>query len=126
MDLAFGSKIAWASSLDLALNDLFGGSSGAPAGDNGTTPVPPPTPGSTATPTPTPSSSATGQPAPPGTPNSAALTQALKDAESAYSEGEAALKRGDFAAYGQAQTKLKDALKRAVEASPQSAPTTKP
>ncbi|WP_343992014.1 UPF0182 family protein [Terrabacter terrae] len=124
--VAFGSKIAWATSLDLALNDLFGGSSGAAAGDTGTTPVPPPTPGSTATPTPTPGSTATTKPAPPGTPNAAALSKALKDAETAYAQGEAALKNGDFAAYGQAQAKLKDALKRAVEASPQSVPTTKP
>ncbi|GAA2492401.1 UPF0182 family protein [Terrabacter carboxydivorans] len=124
--VSFGNKIAWAGSLDLALNDLFGGSSGASAGDNGTgTPSNPgttPTPGSTATPTP----SGTATPAPTGTPNAAALSQALKDAETAYADGEAALKRGDFAAYGQAQTKLKDALKRAVDASPQTAPTKKP
>ena len=35
--VAFGDKIAWAGSLDAALNDLFGGSSGAQAGDTGTT-----------------------------------------------------------------------------------------
>lgn len=129
--VAFGDKIAWAGSLDNALNELFGGSSGASAGDNGTgTPSTPPptatpTPGGTATPTP----SRTSGPTPPpqtGTPSSGALSQALKDAEAAYAEGEAALKRGDFAAYGQAQAKLKDALKRAVEASPQSSTTTNP
>jgi len=120
--VAFGNKIAWAGSLDLALNDLFGGSSGASAGDNGTgTPA---TPGATPTPTPTPSSTST--PVPAGTPNAAALSKALKDAEAAYSEGEAALKAGDFAAYGQAQAKLKEALKRAVDASPRSAPTKAP
>ncbi|MHA3834346.1 UPF0182 family membrane protein [Terrabacter sp. AAH1] len=118
--VAFGDKIAWAGSLDAALNDLFGGSSGAQAGDNGTTPTPPaPTPTPTQTGTPT---------APPatGAPNAAALSKALQDAEAAYAEGEAALKRGDFAAYGQAQTKLKDALKRAVDASPKSTPTAGP
>jgi hypothetical protein len=124
--VAFGDKIAWAGSLDDALNDLFGGSSGAQAGDTGTTtpetPVTPTTP-STGTPgaTPTPSASAT-TPAPAGTPNPAALAQALKDAETAYAEGEAALKAGDFAAYGAAQEKLKKALERAVAASPQSTP----
>jgi hypothetical protein len=118
--VAFGDKIAWAGSLDAALNDLFGGSSGAQAGDNGTTPTPTPTPtpGSTATPTPTPST--------PGSPDAAALSKALKDAQAAYVEGEAALKRGDFAAYGQAQAKLKEALTRAVEASPQSVPKATP
>jgi uncharacterized membrane protein (UPF0182 family) len=122
--VAFGDKIAWAGSLDAALNDLFGGSSGAQAGDNGTTPTPTPTPtpGSTATPTPTGTATA----APSGTPDSAALSKALKDAQAAYIEGEAALKRGDFAAYGQAQAKLKEALTRAVEASPQSVPKATP
>ncbi len=122
--VAFGDKIAWAGSLDAALNDLFGGSSGAQAGDNGTTPTPTPTPtpGSTATPTPTPSSTSST----PGSPDAAALSKALKDAQAAYVEGEAALKRGDFAAYGQAQAKLKEALTRAVEASPQSVPKATP
>ena len=124
--VAFGDKIAWAGSLDTALNELFG-RSGVQAGDNGTstpptsTPTTTPPPGSTGTPTQTPTTTA-GPPA--GTPDAAALSKALKDAEAAYAEGEAALRRGDFTAYGQAQTKLKDALKRAVEASPQTPPTT--
>jgi hypothetical protein len=124
--VAFGDKIAWAGSLDDALNDLFGGSSGAQAGDTGTTtpetPTTPTTP-STGTPgaTSTPTSSAT-TPAPTGTSNAAALAQALKDAEAAYAEGEAALKAGDFAAYGAAQEKLKAALERAIAASPQGKP----
>ena len=126
--VAFGNKIAWAGSLDGALNDLFGGSSGASAGDTGTNTPPTPTPGSTGTPTtPSPSGTSTATPSPTGTPNAAALAQALKDAEAAYAEGEAALKRGDFSAYGAAQTKLKDALERAVDASPQgTASTTAP
>jgi uncharacterized membrane protein (UPF0182 family) len=129
--VAFGDKIAWAGSLDDALNDLFGGSSGAQAGDTGTTtpeaPTPgtgtpgaTPTPGATATPT-TPAPTAT-TPAPTGTPDAAALARALADAEAAYAEGQAALKAGDFAAYGVAQEKLKDAIERAIAASPQSAP----
>lgn len=122
--VAFGDKIAWAGSLDAALNDLFGGS-GVQAGDNGTgtPPTSTPTPGSTGKPSQTPTGTATSQA---GTPNAPALTKALSDAEAAYAEGEAALKRGDFAAYGQAQTKLKDALKRAVDASPKSTPPTAP
>ena len=105
--VAFGEKIAWAGSLDDALNDLFGGSSGAQAGDTGTdtpgTPTPgvtgtpgTPTPGVPTTPPPTPAPGAT-TPAPTGTPNPAALAQALKDAEAAYAQGETALKSGDFA-----------------------------
>jgi uncharacterized membrane protein (UPF0182 family) len=127
--VAFGDKIAWAGSLDDALNDLFGGSSGAQAGDTGTTtPETPATPGTPtpatpgATPTPTAPSPTASTPAPTGTPDAAALAQALKDAEAAYAEGQAALKAGDFAAYGVAQDKLKAALERAVAASPKSAP----
>jgi uncharacterized membrane protein (UPF0182 family) len=122
--VAFGDKIAWAGSLDAALNDLFGGSSGAQAGDTGTTPTPVPTPTGTATPTPTPSGTAT--PAPTGTPDAAALSKALKDAQAAYVKGEAALRKGDFAAYGQAQSELKSALERAVNASPQGRATATP
>lgn len=120
--VAFGDKIAWAGSLDDALNDLFGGSSGAQAGDTGTTTPATPAPGTGtpgATPTPTTPAPTTTTKAPTGTPDAAALAKALKDAEAAYAEGEAALKAGDFAAYGEAQQKLKAALKRAVEASPQ-------
>ncbi len=120
--VAFGDKIAWAGSLDAALNDLFGGSSGAQAGDTGTTPTPAPVPGGT--PTPTPSGTAT--PPPAGSADSAALSKALKDAQAAYVQGEAALRKGDFAAYGQAQAALKDALQRAVDASPQAKATAKP
>lgn len=120
--VAFGDKIAWAGSLDAALNDLFGGSSGAQAGDTGTTPTPTPVPGGT--PTPTPSGTAT--PPPAGSADSAALSKALKDAQAAYVKGEAALRKGDFAAYGQAQAELKDALQRAVDASPQAKATAKP
>ncbi|MGN6753838.1 MAG: UPF0182 family membrane protein [Intrasporangium sp.] len=131
--VAFGDKIAWAGSLDDALNDLFGGESGAKAGDTGTSTPVTPTPGTTPTPpssTPTPSESSS-PPAPsttaqPSQPNEAALAQALKDAEAAYAEGEAALKAGNFAAYGQAQDRLKEALKRAVEASPQGTGTPSP
>ncbi|EWT00320.1 membrane protein [Intrasporangium oryzae NRRL B-24470] len=125
--VAFGDKIAWAGSLDDALNDLFGGSSGAQAGDTGATTPTSPAPGTPTTPTtPTPGPTATPSPGATGTPNAAALAQALKDAQAAYAEGEAALKRGDFAAYGQAQTKLKNALERAVEASPRGTATTNP
>jgi uncharacterized membrane protein (UPF0182 family) len=120
--VAFGDKIAWAGSLDTALNELFGGSSGASAGDTGAnTPSTPGGTGGTPTTGPTTGSTSppTSSPQVTGAPNAAALAQALKDAESAYAQGEAALKKGDFAAYGQAQEKLKEALARAVAASPQ-------
>jgi uncharacterized membrane protein (UPF0182 family) len=128
--VAFGDKIAWAGSLDDALNDLFGGESGAQAGDTGTTTPTTPTgqepPPATGPTSPTPSTSPSSAP-PATTPgDEASLAQALKDAEAAYAEGEAALKAGDFAAYGKAQDKLKEALKRAVGASPQGTGTPSP
>ncbi|MFN8127097.1 MAG: UPF0182 family protein [Candidatus Nanopelagicales bacterium] len=44
------------------------------------------------------------------------LTAALADANSAYEEGQRALREGDFTAYGTAQERLKSALDRAVQA----------
>ncbi|MEU8617102.1 UPF0182 family protein [Streptomyces sp. NPDC048623] len=58
---------------------------------------------------------------PPTTPttpptNDAALKQAIADAQKAYDDGQAALQKGDWAAYGKAQTALQDALQRAADA----------
>ncbi len=46
----------------------------------------------------------------------AELTQALLDAQQAFTDGETALAAGDFAAYGEAQQRLKEALDRAAQA----------
>ena len=104
--VSFGNTIAFQPTLDLALNEVFGGSSGAPpvagqvppADGTGTTPptTPPPATG-------TPSTDPT-------------VAAALADAQTALQQGQAALAKGDFAAYGEAQTALADALQRAVEA----------
>lgn len=51
----------------------------------------------------------------PVTPLQTQLTEALTAAQKAYSDGEAALKAGDFAAYGVAQKALAEALKKAVD-----------
>jgi uncharacterized protein len=104
--VAFGDKLAWSDTLDGALDGLFGGSSGATAGDSGSSTTP--TPGVTPKP---------GTTTPPAT-DAAALAQALRDIQAAYDEGRAALAKGDFAAYGEAQKKLDEAIKRAVAASP--------
>lgn len=79
--------------LTKALNAVFGVE--AP-----TTPTPPP-PGTTP---------------PPPTSNDAALKQAIADAQKAYDEGEAALQKGDWTAYGKAQEDLQAALQRAADA----------
>jgi uncharacterized membrane protein (UPF0182 family) len=104
--VAFGDKLAWAYTLDGALDGLFGGNSGATAGDSGSTPTPT-TPG--------------GKPTTPTTPaptDAAALAKALADIQAAYDAGQKALKAGDFAAYGTAQKQLNEAIQRAVAAAP--------
>ncbi len=101
--VAFGDKLAWAYTLEGALNGLFGGDyqgDGTP-----TTPTSPQTPGN------------------PGTPSSgdvAALDKALQDLQKAFADGQAALKAGDFAKYGEAQKAAQDALARAIAAAPKS------
>ncbi len=101
--VAFGDKIGFAPTLDAALDQLFGGESGAKAGDaanNGQTPQ---TPGGTTAPT-------------GPTDAKAELKAALDDANKAIQDGQAALAKGDFAGYGDQQKKLSDALKRALDA----------
>jgi len=114
--VSFGGKIAMEPTLDAALDDLFGGSSGAVTGDQNTpttpsTPTTPPSDGTTTpptgTPTPTPTTPATG-----GT----ALQQAIQDAQTAYDDAQTALKNGDWTAYGEAQTRLQQALQKAAAA----------
>ena len=123
--VAFGDKIGFAPTLDDALNQLFGGDSGATAGDsanNGQTP--PPTAGGGTTP-----------PATGGTDAKAELKAALDEANAAIRAGQEALAKGDFAAYGEQQKKLSAALQKAIDAeaklgvegaSPTPAPTANP
>jgi len=98
--ISFGDKIGFADTLDEALNQVFGGDSGAAAGDGnidggGTTPPP------------------TGGPAPTAQQQ---LKAALADAQKAIKDGQAALAKQDFTAYGQAQQALQNALARAIAA----------
>ncbi|NAZ78457.1 hypothetical protein GTQ99_24080, partial [Kineococcus sp. T13] len=77
----FGDQVAIADTLDAALDDVFGGDSGASAGDEGAAPVP-------------------GSPsADPGA--QVQLDQALQQARQAITDSQAALQRGDFTAYGE-------------------------
>ncbi|MEV7280738.1 UPF0182 family protein [Streptomyces sp. NPDC093111] len=80
--------------LTSALNAVFG--------VDGTTPPPTQPPGTT-------------KPPQPAT-NDAALKQAIADAQKAYDDGEAALQKGDWTAYGKSQQALQDALQRAADA----------
>ena len=106
-----GTQIGFASTLNAALDDLFGGDSGASAGDSN---VPPTTSTPTATPTPTPTSTATSPPAT-GTPtDNAALQQALKDAGAALAAREEAYKNNDLVLAAQEDQKLQAALEKAI------------
>lgn len=100
----FGKEVAWGTTLNQALDGLFGGDAGADAGDVDSE-VPTDE---------TPDQPREGDPA--------ALAQALADMERAYDDAERALRAGDFAAYGEAQDRLKEAIARAVEASPSELP----
>jgi uncharacterized membrane protein (UPF0182 family) len=102
--VAFGNQLAWSDTLNGALDGLFGGSSGAAAADSGTgVTTPPPVVGGTGT---------------GGTASSPALKAALAQVQKAFSDGQAALKTGDFAAYGEAQKRLQAAIADAVAAEP--------
>jgi uncharacterized membrane protein (UPF0182 family) len=106
----FGNQLAWGETLNIALDGLFGGNAGADAGDSGST-----SGGTTTTPPP-----ATGGGA------NAALDKALADIQAAYADGQAALKKGDFAAYGEAQKRLEEAIQAAIAAAPRGSVTVSP
>ena len=109
--VAFGDKIGFAPTLDEALNQLFGGDSGAAAGDSGNNgQTPPPTGG--------------GTPAPGTTDARAELKAALAEANAAIKAGQEALAKADFAAYGEQQKKLNAALQKAIDAEAKIAATT--
>ncbi|WP_326614658.1 UPF0182 family protein [Streptomyces scopuliridis] len=92
--VSYGGKPVFKDSLPEALNAVFGAESSP-------TPTTPPPPGETTKPP------ATGD---------KALQQAIADAQKAYEDGEAALKKQDWTAYGKAQKELQDALQRAADA----------
>lgn len=134
--VSFGDKVGYADTLDEALDAVFGGDSGAEAGDaavpstgqavavddavtstpdsgdGGATPAP--TDGATPA-EPSESPSPTQTPATDGDP-SAELSRALTDLQHAQEEADAAMRAGDWAAYGEAQRKMDDAITRAQTA----------
>ena len=105
--VAFGDQIAFEDTLDAALNDLFGGASGAVAGD-----------GSTGTAT---GSGSTGSGTNSGSGSSvatgnAALNAALQAAKKAIADKAAALAASDWTAYGKADKALAAAINAAINA----------
>ncbi len=107
--VAFGDKIAFQDTLDAALDVLFGGNSGATAGDTNV--------GTSTDTTTTPTTT--------GGSSNAALDAALVDARQALLDREAALKAGDWAAYGIADANLQKAIAQALAAEAQPTPAPK-
>ncbi|RSX54029.1 hypothetical protein D2E25_0335 [Bifidobacterium goeldii] len=124
--VAFGDQVGFADTLDEALNQVFGGDSGASAGDaensagNGQN-----TDNSASD-----SQNKTDQNTGGNTENStgqsgssdkqeqsanADLKSALADAAQAMKDSQTAMKNGDWSAYGEAQKQLEDALNKAIE-----------
>jgi uncharacterized protein len=126
--VAFGNRVGYAGDLNCALDQVFNnrqtGSTDSPAcatdasknGNGGATP-PAPNGGNnpSASPSPSPSASPSTSPSNAGTAQQQ-LQQALQDAQKAIADADAALKAGDFAKYGQAQQRLREALSRALAA----------
>ena len=88
--VSFGDVIGFDSSLKGALDQVFGGNSGT--------------------------STSSSQPTATTSNSSADLASALQSAKQAMADGQAALAKGDFAAYGRAQDRLKSAIAAAIAA----------
>ena len=130
--VAFGDQVGFADTLDEALDQVFGGNSGASAGDaansDGQETKAPKVDGSAGS-TSSGSSGATGSsssggqssasPSPSASSSSgssaSSLQQALDEASKALNDSDTARRNGDCAAYGDAQQRLKDAIGKAVE-----------
>ncbi|WP_174722073.1 MULTISPECIES: UPF0182 family protein [unclassified Cryobacterium] len=103
--VAFGDQIAFEDTLDKALDVLFGGDSGASAGDTDVPPSETPVEGEAPAEGGTTPSTSTGDPA-----TDAQLKSLLAVAKLAVTEKQAALTTGDFTAFGVADKKLNDAI----------------
>lgn len=115
--VSFGDQIAFEDTLDAALDDLFGGNSGASAGDGDVAPGDGGAgDGSTGAEEPAVPGGDTATPGDGSGTTSAALTQALRDMKQAIADRDDAMKAGDWAAYGEADSRLRDAITKALEA----------
>ena len=114
--VAFGDKIAFEDTLDEALDALFGGDSGADAGDGGTVVTPPE--GEVTDPETDPGTEPE-TPAEPGTGtvDEDALATALADAKQALADREAAYADNDLVGAAEADNRLTAALTAALAAS---------
>jgi uncharacterized membrane protein (UPF0182 family) len=106
--VSFGDRIAFEDSLDAALDEIFGGDSGADAGDEGvpTTPIDPTEPIDPAEP------ADPDEPAEPEEPAGSDFEQALADAQQALEDRQAAYAANDLVGAAEADEQLQDALER--------------
>ncbi|MCI1637723.1 MAG: UPF0182 family protein [Bifidobacterium crudilactis] len=114
--VAFGDQVGFADTLDQALDQVFGGDSGASAGDAANSSGTSTTPGTSSQADASAKDGESGKSNVAGTQRSAELQKALNDANQAIKDSDAALQKGDFSAYGEAQQRLKEAVNKAVEA----------
>jgi uncharacterized protein len=120
--VSFGNNIGFQSTYSAAIASLVGAPAGS-ASSSGSTGTSSPT-GSAS---PAPSGSVSPSPAASATAVPTDLAQDIAAAQQAYADGQAALKAGDFTAYGQAQQRLAAALAKAETAlSPSPSATSSP
>ncbi|MER3389145.1 MAG: UPF0182 family protein [Microcella sp.] len=105
--VSFGDSIAFEDTLDQALDSLFGGDSGADAGDGDVDPTLP----DPAEPT---DPDAPEEPTQPTTPPSDDLQAALEDARQALQDRQAAYAANDLVAAAEADERLQAAIERAI------------
>ncbi|WP_423923223.1 UPF0182 family protein [Frigoribacterium sp. 2-23] len=118
--VSFGDKIAFEDTLNAALDSLFGGNSGAEAGDNGVPSTGTGDTSGTGSGTDTGTGSGTGSDSGAGsgsTGSNTALDSALADAQQALTDRAAAYAKNDLVAAAQADARLQSALEAAVAAS---------
>src|SRR5690606_33236738 len=111
--VSFGDNIAFEDTLDAALDSLFGGDSGADAGDEDV-PVDP-TPEDPGAEDPGAEDPGTGTPS--GEVDEAALREALQDYRQALADRTAAYERNDLVGAAEADARMQEAIERAIAAS---------
>ncbi|QNO38402.1 UPF0182 family protein [Protaetiibacter sp. SSC-01] len=107
--VAFGDQVAFEDTLDQALDALFGGDSGAPAGDTDAEPEP-------GTDEPGTEEPGTGEPGTGSDADNAALQEALADYKKALDDRTKAYAEGDLVAAAEADQRMRDAIEAAIEA----------
>ncbi len=114
--VSFGDSIAFEDTLDAALDSLFGGNSGASAGDGDA--LPEGSDGADGSEGEPPAEGESGDAADSGgsSTQSAELRAALRDMKQALTDRDTAMQEGDWAAFGEADARLRDAIDRAMAA----------